>query len=147
MELFYINLSLAGLQLSAWIQILMLFQSGHIHLPWASLVLPSWLVMNQMLGEQAMTMILTQSQDLNCLLVSGDGSLDCHQCMILTKLASCLGLGSLSTRINIAAAKWTNMAWPIRLLILYIHRGTLFTSRFTACSYVRPLFLSVKGNI
>lgn len=49
---------------------------------------PSWLVMNQMLGEQAMTLSLTQLQDLNCLLVSGDGSLDCHQCMILTKLAS-----------------------------------------------------------
>ena len=45
--------------------------------------------MNQMLGEQAMTLNLTQLQDLNCLLaVSGDGSLDCHQCMILTKLAS-----------------------------------------------------------
>ena len=63
--------------------------------------------MNQMLGEQAMTLNLTQLQDLNCLLaVSGDGSLDCHQCMILTKLASFfLGLGSLTTRINIAAAK------------------------------------------
>ena len=36
-----------------------------------------------------MTLNLTQLQDLNCLLaVSGDGSLDCHQCMILTKLAS-----------------------------------------------------------
>ena len=32
-----------------------------------------------------MTLNLTQLQDLNCSLVSEDGSLDCHQCMILTK--------------------------------------------------------------
>lgn len=148
MDFFYINLSLAGLQLSAWIQILMLFQR-----PYPSslgLIGTSKLACHESNAWRAgqWTLSLTQLPDLNCLLVSGDGSLDCHQCMILTKLASFfLGLGSLTTRINIAAAKWTNMAWPIRLLILYIHRGTLFTSRFTACSYIRPLFLSVKGNI
>lgn len=147
MELFYINLSLAGLQLSAWIQILMSFQR-----PYPSslgLIGTSKLACHESnawrAGHDSESYTITGSQ----LLTSKWGWLPWLPSVYdFDKVSQfCLGLGSLSTRINIAAAKWTNMARPIRLLILYIHRGTLFTSRFTACSYIRPLFLSVKGNI
>lgn len=121
-KFFYINLSLAGLQLSAWIQILMLFQR-----PYPStlgLIGTSKLACQESnawrAGHDSESYTIARSQ----LLTSKWGWLPWLPSVYdFDKVSQfCLGLGSLSTRINIAAAKWTNMAWPIRLLILYVHK-------------------------